>query len=482
LSVKQLKVHVPAFAEKLAWSLENLVSQRAALASAGEHSTPDQSGEIKSLSSLWKRMRDEVGTSWFPRRTNWLDDVQHEKCSVEILGMICGVYPELSLGLLRETDFAGFRAACAPLVRKRDHYIGLGRYFLDERQRLAAFSKAYYAGRDELPDWPLLAKRGWRPSLPLAIGETVTIDRFQPSSTYPDARSLPGLNARYGQIRRLLSPRAKPPFNGECYRLLAMELDRPGSAIFTYGPCKYFDYYDTCEVHALKIASLERDGADLIDIDPFDLAGHAAVPGINALTIFLNFKDSGAERSCFLLHRRSSATVQAGNTLHVVPSGQHQPSHAFYGLDSDVSIWRTMVREFCEELYNVSEAHGLSTSAGDPLDAPPCRRIVEPIFRSGASQAYLLGMGLDPVTAKPEILVANIVDFRKLTPQHRDLLRRQASNWEGRLQYCTLTKAQVQTQLELDRSHDLKWLPAGKACLMEFARHYDWLLANRSGS
>lgn len=474
--MKQHKVHVPALGEKLVWTLDNLVAQRPALASDGEHATPDQPDEIKSLSTLWKRLRDDAGETWFPRRTNWLDDVKREKCSLEILDRICGIYPEITSELLRSRDLGGFQQACSHLVARRDHYIGLGRYFLTEREKLAAFAKAHYAGRDELPEWPLLAKRAWLPSEPILLGESLAIDRFEPAASYPDARPLPGLNAHYGQIRRLLSPGARPPFNGECYRLLSMELGRPDAPIFTYGPCKYFDYYDTCEVHALKIASLERDGAAVLDVDPFDLSAHAAVPGVNTLTVFLNFKDHGPERNCFLLHRRSGATVQAGRTIHVVPSGQHQPSQAFYGLDSDVSIWRTMVREFCEELYNVKEAHGLSVSAGDPLDSVDCRRIVDPIFRSGASRAYLLGMGLDPVTAKPEILAVNIVDLRKLNQQQRDLVRRQAPNWEGRLQYCTLTRAQVRTQIELDRSHDLKWLPAGKACLMAFSRHFGRLL------
>ncbi|HEX8262144.1 MAG TPA: hypothetical protein VF547_04655 [Allosphingosinicella sp.] len=471
---KQKKIRVPQFSEKLLWTIEHLVSQRPALASSGEQITPRQPAEIRSLSALYWRMENDAADAWFPKRENWLEDVRNDKCSPEILAMICDVYPELTPDLIRDTDFEGFQAACAPLVSARDHYIGLGRHFLAERERLAAFAKDYYSDEDELPDWPLLGRRGWLPELPIPISESVSIDRFEPSSSYPDARCLPGLNARYGQIRRLLSPTAKPPFNGDCYRLLSMQLENSGAPIFTYGPCKYFDYYDTCEVHALKIASLERDGKAVVDIDPFDIAGHAAVPGVNTLTVFLNFPRFGQNR--FLLHRRSGATVQAGNTLHVVPSGQHQPSQAFYGLDADVSIWRTMVREFCEELFNVAEAHGLGIDAGDPLDAPDCRRIVEPLFRSRASRAYLLGMGLDPVTAKPEILVVNIIDFRKLTQQQRDAFSRQKANWEGQLHYFDLTETQIRTQLELDRSHDLKWLPAGKACLTEFLRHFRWLM------
>ena len=247
--------------------------------------------------------------------------------------------------------------------------------------------------------------------------------------------------------------------------------------MFNYGPCKYFDYYDSCEIHALRMASLAHDDGDILDVSPFDLTSHAAVPGINTLTVLLNFKPQGySAGNWFLLHRRSGATVQAGNTIHVVPSGQHQPSHAYYGLDKDVSIWRTMVREFCEEIYNLKEAHGLSAAAGDPLDFSKFRMIVDPIFRSGASRVYLLGVGIDPVTSKPEILLVNIIDFQKVPIEHRQRLQVLVPNWEGKFEPCELKKQQIETQLKLDRTNDLKWLPAGKACLTQFLEHFDQLI------
>ena len=87
-----------------------------------------------------------------------------------------------------------------------------------------------------------------------------------------------------------------------------------------------------------------------------------------------------------------------------------------------------------------------------------------------------MGAGLDPVTAKPEILLVNIVDFAKIPIQQRDQLRKHTPNWEGTIQFCDLTETQINTQLTLDRSRDLRWLPAGKACVMEFRRHFHSLL------
>ena len=318
----QRKIEAPKLRDKLMWSIENLVPQRVRPTSAGEHSTPENSLDIKNLSNLWKRMKYDAGANWFPGREKWFQDVREGRCSLEVLGMVRDVYPELTIELLMDPDFDHFRAISQHLVAARDHFIDLGRYFLSERERLAHFSKNHYASEDEILDWPLLAKRNWRPVQPLAIDENSAIDRFEPRSTYPDARNLPGLNARYGQIRRLLSPSAEPPFNGDCYRLLDIDFRQPSTPVFSYGPCKYFDYYDTCEIHSLKIASLERAGTELIDIDPFDISSHAAVPGINTLTVLLNFRIVGQpNRDCFILHRRSGATVQAGNTLHVIPSG-----------------------------------------------------------------------------------------------------------------------------------------------------------------
>jgi hypothetical protein len=38
------------------------------------------------------------------------------------------------------------------------------------------------------------------------------------------------------------------------------------------------------------MAALSRDERDIFNVAPFDLIGRAAVPGINTLTVMLNFK------------------------------------------------------------------------------------------------------------------------------------------------------------------------------------------------
>jgi hypothetical protein len=475
--MRQRKIKVSRFGEKLNWCFLNLVPQSVRPPTAGEHSAPKASGEVTNFSGLYKRMQNDAGDTWFPARERWLEDVRLDRCSREILALIVGVYPELTVDTLLESDFDTFCTTSKHLVESRDTLIDLGRHFLSHRQDLAAFSKQYYGAEDAEPDWPLLALPGWRFRKPILVSEETRIDHFHPETAHLISPMLPGLNARYSQIRKMLSPGSRQPFNGECYRLIDVNVSGDDQPIFSYGPCKYFDYYDSCEIHALQMAALSRDERDIFNVAPFDLIGRAAVPGINTLTVMLNFKSPGySPGNWFLLHRRSGATVQAGNTIHVVPSGQHQPSHAYYGLDKDVSIWRTMVREFCEEIYSVQEAHGLSAAAGDPLDSAQFRTIVDPIYRSGASRAYLMGVGLDPVTSKPEILLVNIIDFNKIPIEHRQRLQVLIPNWEGKFQLCELKKQQIETQLKIDRANDLKWLPAGKACLTQFLTHFDDLM------
>jgi hypothetical protein len=475
--MRQRKIEVRQLGEKLDWCFLNLVPQRVKPPTAGEHAPPKAPEEIKSRSNLHKRLQNDAGDAWFPARERWLEDVRFGRSSREALAMIVEIYPELSIDLLTEPDFEAFCTSTRHLVELRDKYIDIGRHFLTQREGLAAFSKRLYVAEDAEPNWPLLAKPGWRLRKPIPVNESSQIDRFRPEIVCPDSRKLPGLNARYSQIRTMLSPGARHPFNGDCYRLTDVNIAPDGQPTFSYGPCKYFDYYDSCEIHALQMASLARDGEEIFDVVPFDLTARAAVPGINTLTVLLNFKPIGHRvGDWFLLHRRSSATVQAGNTIHVVPAGQHQPSQAYYGLDKDVSIWRTMVREFCEEIYNLKEAHGLNTAAGDPLDSDKFKPVVDPIFRSGASKVYLFGVGLDPVTSKPEILLVNIVDFDRVPISDRLRLHALAPNWEGKFEPHELKKQQITTQLTLSRSNDMKWLPAGKACLMQFQEHFDDLI------
>jgi hypothetical protein len=474
---RQSKVAVLEFSKKLTWCFENLVPQRVRPSERGEpHSQRGRLQEITNLSKLWMRM-DGDHPGQMPTRERWLQDVRENRAGLTILQHICAIYPELDIELLTDTDFAEFRRRAGHLVEARDGYIELGRDFLLRRDALARFSKGYYRSVDETPDWPLVARRSWRLARPIELSERSALDRFLPSATFPAARPLPGLNAKYSQIRRMLAPESILPFNGECYRLAELDFEDPGRPCFTYGSCCYFDYYDTCEVHALKMAALESGVPPPPAPDLLDFTAKASVPGVNTLTVFRNFRLAGQRPGdYFLLHRRSSKTVQAGRTIHVVPSGQHQPSQAHYGRDEDVSIWRTMVREFCEEIYGVPEAHGLRTAAGDQLDSPSFRKIVDPIFRSGAARSYLLGVGVDPVTGKAEILAVTIIDFAALDPASADHLSRPSPNWEGDIGYFALTKTQIRTQLDLDRTYDLKWLPAGKACLEEFLRHFDALV------
>ena len=475
---RQRKLDVPQFGAKLSWCFDNLVPQRIVPSTRGE-AKASRSGlqEISNYSNLWMRMRHEPDAD-VPIRERWLQDVRENHCSAPILELICRIYPELEIELLVDTDFDTFCRRAKPLVTARDRYVELGRHFLRERVALAAFSKAHYRDVDETPDWPLIGRKSWRLDQPVPLSETSALDRFAPSASFPPAVPLPGLNARYSQIRRMLAPGSILPFNGDCYRLIEIDMNREGRPCFIYGPCCYFEYYDTCEVHALKMAALHRGEAGPPAPDILDLAGKASVPGVNTLTVFRNFKPEGSRQGdYFLLHRRSSKTVQAGNTVHVVPSGQHQPSQAHYGRDEDVSIWRTMVREFCEEIYGLPEAHGLRTDPGDQLDSPAFRKIVDPIFRRGAARSYLLGAGLDPVTAKAEILVVTVIDFALIDRAGADRLRELKPNFEGDVRFFALSETQIRTQLDLDRSGDLKWLPAGKACLQEFLRHYQAVMS-----
>jgi hypothetical protein len=475
---RQRKIGVPDFAAKLSWCFENLVPQRVRPAERGEaHAQRGRLEEISNFSNLYRRLEYDLEHERLPIRERWLQDVREDRCGSTLLQQICSIYPELHAGMMTGTDFAEFCRQAKHLVEARDSYVGLGRHFLSERDTLAGFSKDHYRSVDETPDWPLVARLSWRLAEPIALSEQSSLDRFIPSATFPSPRPLPGLNAKYSQIRRMLAPASILPFNGDCYRLAEVDMNDQGRPCFAYGPCCYFDYYDTCEVHALKMAALHLGLPPLPAPDLLDLASKASVPGVNTLTVFLNFKPEGQRAGdYFLLHRRSSKTVQAGGTIHVVPSGQHQPSQAHYGRDEDVSIWRTMVREFCEEIYGLPEAHGLRTEAGDQLDSPEFRKIVEPIFRSGAARSFLLGVGLDPVTAKAEILAVTVVDFAVIDRAGADRLRHLNPNFEGEVCYFALTKRQISTQLELDRSNDLKWLPAGKACLQEFLRHYDVII------
>jgi hypothetical protein len=144
----------------------------------------------------------------------------------------------------------------------------------------------------------------------------------------------------------------------------------------TFALATYFDKLDVSEAiaHELAIAPSaqgKKPRADWSELplrgligDPFDLLRRALMPAIETLTLRRQ-RDTG--KATFLLHWRDPAKVAtAGGIYGLIPAGEFQPSTiATWDRENDFDLWRSMVREYSEELLGEPERDG---SQAEPLN------------------------------------------------------------------------------------------------------------------
>ncbi len=270
---------------------------------------------------------------------------------------------------------------------------------------------------------------GWMPEQPVDlnaielswVGESAPPPQI--TGTAPEATRYRGQGQdgqpynRYSQAIRAL---AKPSLfeNRGSYRLLGLSWD-PSGGHMRFGYTTYFDMIDTCEVMAHEIAAAWASRKDLdekvtLDALPFrqhvgdlfDFQRRTILPSVNTLTI-----RRAPEGDSFFLHRRGSAHVAvAGGTSHVIPAGVFQPSGiAPWNMAGDFDIWRSILREYSEEMLGNPEHDG---SSGAPIDyyaEEPFRTLNEG-RRAGKVRPWCLGVGIDPLVPAGEILTVTVIE------------------------------------------------------------------------
>ena len=225
----------------------------------------------------------------------------------------------------------------------------------------------------------------WMPDAPIpldAIGlewsddpAPVTVTGGEPEASPVLPLRAPGRRfARYTAAIRYLDP-PKLFGNRTSYRLLDVDLTRDPHMQFGLGT--YFDKLDLSEAvaHELAIAnasdvySAEPPAWDALPLralvgDPFDLQRRHVMPAIETLTLR---RDRTTRKATFLLHWRDPAKVATAAGIYgLIPAGEFQPSTvATHDRENDFSLWRSMVREYSEELLGEPERDG---SSGEPLD------------------------------------------------------------------------------------------------------------------
>lgn len=193
--------------------------------------------------------------------------------------------------------------------------------------------------------------------------------------------------------------------NGVIFRPTSIRQSPEGLSIdFRSG--HYFDYLDTSEVLSYE-ASIEAGdlGYRTRIRNPFDLENRVASLGILTLTV-----RQGTPHSSFLMHKRTKNVILGSELFHVVPAGEFAPSDvSLAAFRTDFDLWRNIVREYAEELLGHDDAQGGGGRRLDYETESPFRELREATSRRKL-KLHTFGIGLDPLTWKPELLTIAVFD------------------------------------------------------------------------
>ncbi|MBF2089820.1 MAG: CHAT domain-containing protein [Synechococcales cyanobacterium K44_A2020_017] len=286
-------------------------------------------------------------------------------------------------------------------------------------------------------------------------------------------------------------------YNGFLYRVLEISSQK-----FLFSPGRYYDFLNTCEYLSYELASAIADNQFIYDVvaehreqdfckvanlllenenllpmrslsHPFDFASRCTAFGTCALVVI---KRSRKEPQ-FILNMRSNKLSETPGLKHIIPAGTFQPNFQddrFH--EQEFSFVENIIREFTEELLDDENLRGDSSSTLRFTDmyGERGKAFRREVVEDRNVELLYLGMVIDPINLKPEILTVLMI--------HEAYLRgicgkRFQESWETQdstLDYNKFSK------LDLQRALNKPLVPTGKAHLWLTLKHFDFLYSRLS--
>ncbi|MFE2418615.1 hypothetical protein [Streptomyces hokutonensis] len=144
----------------------------------------------------------------------------------------------------------------------------------------------------------------------------------------------------------------------------------------------------------------------LLADDPLLLEGRVVLPAVGTLTLR---RTPDGQGTFFLLYREAGHVATGEGTYGPLPAGMVQPaSFSPLAHRQDLDLWRTVMREYNEELLGAPEARGDSGTEVD-YDQPPYS-LLNAALADGSLRVWCLGMALEPLNLAVCILTVAVFE------------------------------------------------------------------------
>jgi hypothetical protein len=336
---------------------------------------------------------------------------------------------------------------------------------------------------------PLIVSDAWIPEKPLDFSK-ITLEWEGGPSAFPSKWE--------GLVERLTRECEVVIEDNPTYRLLSM---KNGEGLcLKFGLGSYKDYVETCEALAWELAWHVRPSIvrRLIGhkntetrekcketlkkptlkkrskIEALDFSNRSTAVGINVLTVITN-PNEGQRDATFLIHHRGKVVAEGIEAFHVIPAGTFQPFHkrdAYHDVEFNIA-W-TILREFGEEVLNKETIIKTKWSYLDPkapFEEDEELKKLYLLFQKECVNLYFLGIGLDCLTLKPEIMILLLINGRTMANVIPRVKRGLEGNWEGRIiENRAFEKKELRALVA-----NAKMTPSGKGCCALAVRNFDWI-------
>jgi hypothetical protein len=310
------------------------------------------------------------------------------------------------------------------LTSSQQQWLRVRSFLGDYRYELGRAARAEYPGTPSVGPTPLLGADRWMLPAPVRLDEIALelaptrrgigadqLAKFATPIVLPERPD----GSRYASYAAAITDLTDRAFDDRgTYRLLGGELSSRGSKL-EFGLGTYFDSLNVGEACAHEFAATRlgllppnQQRMRAAVGDACDPARRPTNVAISTLTLRL---DRSSGRATFPLHWRDPKKVgHAAGLYHVLPTGVFQAaSKAQWNLHNDFSLWRSMVREYAEELLGESEDYGAEVAPIN-YDAWPFAAAMTRGLNEGAVSAYALGLGVDPLTLATDLLTMVIIE------------------------------------------------------------------------